>query len=156
MPTEPDASLPLPIFVYGTLKQGECRERCWPFPPVRIEPGTIRGRLRDLGPYPALVAGDEVVRGELWTIAPEQLAETLRVLDEIEGIVDGSDDMYERIVVDVRLDDGRVVPAYVYRYLRPERIAEYPVAPAGEAGWCEWWGEETGVRRQETGDRKGR
>src|SRR5438093_3247250 len=45
----------LPVFVYGTLKRGEERARCWPRSPERVVPATTQGRLYDLGTYPALV-----------------------------------------------------------------------------------------------------
>lgn len=54
----------LPIFVYGTLKRGEEREAMWPRWPVRVEAATTLGILYDIGPYPALAAGDDVVEGE--------------------------------------------------------------------------------------------
>lgn len=46
------------LFVYGTLKRGQCRETMWPRPPVSVRPAFIRGRLYDLGPYPAIWCGD--------------------------------------------------------------------------------------------------
>ena len=65
---------PCYIFVYGTLKRGEVRETSWPRQPVSIEWGTLAGRLHDLGPYPALVEGEDKVLGELWQVEPADLA----------------------------------------------------------------------------------
>src|SRR5687768_17088800 len=51
------------VFVYGTLKQGDVRAHLWPRPPQSIEPAVIRGRMHDLGPYPALVDGGDPIAG---------------------------------------------------------------------------------------------
>jgi gamma-glutamylcyclotransferase (GGCT)/AIG2-like uncharacterized protein YtfP len=69
------------VFVYGTLKRGQVRERSWPRQPLAVEPAWTLGRLFDLGPYPGLLAGTDRVLGELWRFAAEDLPETLRVLD---------------------------------------------------------------------------
>src|SRR5262245_21694837 len=104
------------IFVYGTLRRGQCREHCWPQRPVRIEEATIRAALSDLGPYPAIGAGDDVVRVELWEIAEDQLEETLRVLDEVEGYSQDGNDLYVRRLVACHLRDGREVEVWTYYY----------------------------------------
>ncbi|MEZ6089069.1 MAG: gamma-glutamylcyclotransferase family protein [Pirellulaceae bacterium] len=86
------------IFVYGTLKRGECRQACWPRPPLRVDNAFVRGLLYDLGPYPALVPGDDWVMGEVWTIAAADRTSTLAVLDEIEGYdPDGKYNLYDRV-----------------------------------------------------------
>src|SRR5687767_9038822 len=104
------------IFVYGTLQRGECRERCWPHAPLRIDEAVIRAALYDLGPYPAIGPGDELVRGELWEIAPDQLEETLRVLDEVEGYTQLGHDLYVRRLVACQLGDGRELSAWTYYF----------------------------------------
>lgn len=104
------------VFVYGTLKRGQCRGRCWPFPPTSVEPAWIEGALFDLGPYPALREGTDRVLGEVWTIAEEHLAETLRELDEIEGYAGREDDLYGRVEVKFHALDGDTGTAYTYRY----------------------------------------
>ncbi len=74
------------LFVYGTLREGGeaagLLRGC-----VLVGPGTVRGRLHDLGAYPALVpaAGDGVVRGEVWRCPVEVLAR----LDAYEGVAEG-------------------------------------------------------------------
>src|SRR6056297_1504244 len=89
-----------PIFVYGTLKRGECRGGCWPRAPRSVQPGFIRGRLLDLGPFPGWVPGDGWIRGEVWEIGAADLAATLETLDEIEGYRQPHQpDQYERLTV---------------------------------------------------------
>jgi gamma-glutamylcyclotransferase (GGCT)/AIG2-like uncharacterized protein YtfP len=99
-------SEPTAVFVYGTLKRGEFRERCWPRPPISIELATTGGALYDLGPYPALVAGDDTVAGELWQIAPDDIEETLVALDRVEGFAGTSDDLYRRVIVECQTAAG--------------------------------------------------
>ncbi len=88
------------VFVYGTLKRGQCREKMWPRTPLSIRPGYVRGWLFDLGPYPAMwcadcheVGGDtcndipspcDWIKGEIWSLAKEDMALTIEELDAIE------------------------------------------------------------------------
>jgi gamma-glutamylcyclotransferase (GGCT)/AIG2-like uncharacterized protein YtfP len=87
------------IFVYGTLKRGEVRERCWPRKPLDVVPAVTQGALYDLGRYPALVVGDDDVSGEVWRLANEDVAVTLEALDEIEGWNGQENDEYRRAAV---------------------------------------------------------
>jgi gamma-glutamylcyclotransferase (GGCT)/AIG2-like uncharacterized protein YtfP len=128
------------VFVYGTLKRGECRARFWPRDPIALEPAVIRGRLYDLGPYPALAPGDDAIRGELWRFAPDDMAETLRVLDEVEGATQLGNAYYRRIVVTCQCDDGRHCAAFAYEFARLDRLADIPLVPPGANGQCCWRG----------------
>ena len=129
----------LAVFVYGTLKRGQVREGCWPRQPLRVMPAETRGRLHDLGPYPALIPGPDRVKGELWFLAETDVAETLRVLDEVEcyGIEDV--DLYVRRVVECRtLDDDQWHSAYVY-FLADESYARrHPAVSTRADGLAEW------------------
>jgi len=116
-------SAPQHLFVYGTLRRvfahdharilrAHCRF---------VGEGSFEGQLFDVGSYPAAVAvsatgGD--VRGELYrVIRPDML---LPILDRFEGC--GADDveptLYRRETVQVRLDSGRKLKAWVYLYNR--------------------------------------
>jgi len=74
------------VFVYGTLREGGGAEGllrgC-----ARVGAGAVRGRLYDLGAYPALVlaAGEGAVRGEVWGCP----AAVLPRLDAYEGVAEG-------------------------------------------------------------------
>lgn len=129
---------PNAVFVYGTLRRGECRAIFWPYSPVSVEPAFVRGRLYDLGPYPALVPGEDLVRGELWRLSPEHTAETLAVLDEVEGYSVSPGDLYQRVVVECRTESGESYQANVYYYARPERLDDRTRVFAEECGWCEY------------------
>lgn len=126
------------VFAYGTLKRGQCRERCWPHPPLGIQTGYVFGRLHDLGAYPALVEGTDRIAGELWHLAPEHLAETLRVLDEVEGATEERDPWFIRRVATCYMFGGGEAQAWIYYFARPERIADCPTVAADADGLCRW------------------
>jgi gamma-glutamylcyclotransferase (GGCT)/AIG2-like uncharacterized protein YtfP len=128
----------LPIFVYGTLQRGQERERLWPQRPLRVEEATTVGRLYDLGPYPALVPGDDVVEGELWYVAAEDLSATLKTLDRIEEYSQGSQNLYERRAVRCRNVAGQIREAYAYFYAREADLAGKSPLPHGANGCCRW------------------
>lgn len=129
------------FFVYGTLKRGQCREACWPAAPLQVQTGFVRGTLIDLVDYPALLPGDDWIRGELWQIASQHVAETLRVLDEIEGFQPGrANNLYDRRSVDVyrSTDDSKpLVTAHTYWYADPTVNATV-IAPCEHHGCAEW------------------
>lgn len=97
------------LFAYGTLAPSEpvdAAERGW-------TADAVRGRLFDLGPYPALVDLDdpraEWVEGYVRRVDSTELT---CVLDPYEGVDDG---LYRRVAAVTR--DGR--PVWVYVYARP-------------------------------------
>ena len=119
------------LFVYGSLKRGFLREAAWPHAPLRVHAGRIHAQLFDLGPSPAVVLtsdGDsrnECVFGEAWMIAPEHLAKTLQVLDNVEGfILHRDDNEYLRKVTEVTLDSGNRIQAFVYEYANRNRLIQ--------------------------------
>jgi gamma-glutamylcyclotransferase (GGCT)/AIG2-like uncharacterized protein YtfP len=126
------------LFVYGTLQRGQCRERFWPHPALRVEPAVVRGRLYDLGPYPALVEGDDLVGGEAWHLAPEHIPHTLTVLDEVEDAAVGEAGLYARRIVECRQGNDETVQAYAYHYSRPWEIAHHVRVAPGDDGICRW------------------
>jgi len=135
------------LFVYGTLKRGQCRETMWPRPPVSIRPAFIRGRLYDLGPYPAIWCGDclchgspadichpadadaddcDWVAGEIWSIHPSDLAATIEELDMIEETNQpGVLNLYDHILVRAHAQpgSGESVLALAYQYSRLEDLS---------------------------------
>jgi gamma-glutamylcyclotransferase (GGCT)/AIG2-like uncharacterized protein YtfP len=126
------------VFVYGTLMQGQVRAKFWPRKPISIEPATILGELYDVGPYPAILHGDETIGGELWRIAPADLEETLVALDRVEGFGQGGADLYVRREVQCRTLSGESVFAFTY-YLADESAARRHarITPGGD-GVCRW------------------
>jgi gamma-glutamylcyclotransferase (GGCT)/AIG2-like uncharacterized protein YtfP len=133
MPSEPTA-----IFVYGTLQRGQCRERCWPRAPLRIEEATVQGAIYDLGPYPALAPGDDCVVGELWHLAEADMPVTLRELDRVEAFYGRADDLYQRVTIRCQTPAGALV-AWTYRYARTSDLKPAQrIAPEATTGQCRW------------------
>ena len=108
------------VFVYGTLKRGQCRERCWPAKPLSIVKAWTLGELFDTGPYPALFPGREYVAGEVWTFEPTAFAEVLRVLDEVEEYRPGhtATNLYNRVLIPCMDQAGFPLRAHTYIYGR--------------------------------------
>ena len=107
------------LFVYGTLAPNRPNAHILADVPGTWEPATIRGRLFPEGwgaaeGYPGVVLdehGDEV-KGLLFS--SESLAEHWPRLDEFEG------EGYERVVTNVKLQDGTTIEACVYALRGPE------------------------------------
>lgn len=141
----------LSVFVYGTLKRGQCRESAWPAGPKEIVPGWVHGELWGRDDYPALLPGGHRVRGELYRYDGESIRDVLSALDEIEG-TDGNSpsDLYHRHVVDAFRSapapadrvtgsdrETREERAYVYFYNR-DPAADGFVRITPVAGWQSW------------------
>jgi gamma-glutamylcyclotransferase (GGCT)/AIG2-like uncharacterized protein YtfP len=125
------------VFVYGTLKRGEARERFWPRPPLAVETATVRGTLYDLGAFPALTVGDGLVEGELWHLAARDLAETLAALDRIEGHSGTINDLYRREIIRCTASVGAIA-AWTYRYARLDRLKPSQRIGPDSRGLCRW------------------
>ena len=116
------------LFVYGTLMQagGHPMARRLASQSTVIGPGTIAGRLYNLGRYPGAVLG-EAASGCVHGIAlrlhhPER---TLSWLDAYEGASESDPEprAYARVVIEVQLKGGRQIDAWVYDYRGPLAFA---------------------------------
>ncbi|WP_019122314.1 gamma-glutamylcyclotransferase family protein [Brevibacillus massiliensis] len=117
------------VFVYGTLLPGECNHHVVKPYLIQTEPGRVRGRLYDIGAYPALVLDEtgDWVEGEWHGIS----AEGLKDLDELEGYSgEGQSNEYDRVWVEDR-EANRAGWVYVYGDSRG-----YPPIPGGS--WRQW------------------
>lgn len=118
------------FFVYGTLKRGQCRENCWPTPPLDVKVAWTFGKLYDLGPYPALLADDpptaDRVLGQLWTFRQMDYSMITHKLDQIEGTNQGNaPNEYDRVGLTVTiLESGEPVQAQGYVYAVAERLRQ--------------------------------
>tara|TARA_R110002049_G_scaffold285698_1_gene466776 strand:+ start:201689 stop:202111 length:423 start_codon:yes stop_codon:yes gene_type:complete len=120
------------VFVYGTLKRGQCRESLWPVRPVAITPAWTRGTLFSRHDYPAMTGGNDRVRGECWQFDAERIAEVMRCLDVIEGANQpGTRDLYRRVIVELSdADGGSLGLAFGYHYaIDPTQDGFVPVRP---------------------------
>ncbi|MEM6364817.1 MAG: gamma-glutamylcyclotransferase family protein [Planctomycetota bacterium] len=92
------------VFVYGTLKRGQCREASWPKRPHRVQPAWIRGTLWTRPDYPALRDGNDRVFGECWTFDSAYENAVLQTLDAIEGTTDDDQpNLYDRVTCQTHL-----------------------------------------------------
>lgn len=112
-------SEPKAFFVYGTLKQEQLRGGMWPRKPIRVLPGLVKARLFDLGPYPAALRGESWLLGEIWQFHEDDLEETTRVLDRIEGYQPGAtNNEYDRAVLTafplVASSKESTIPCWIY------------------------------------------
>lgn len=121
------------VFVYGTLKRGECREACWPRAALTIEPAWTRGSLIDLGPYPALLVGDDRVLGELWSFTADDIAAVFEALDRVEGTNQpGTANEYDRVRVEVIGQTHGELKASTYRYANLKLAAQFAPMAASQ------------------------
>ena len=100
------------VFVYGTLLVGEANHHVVEPYLISCERGHVKGRLYDVGDYPALVLdeGEDEVAGE-WLIVTE---EGLRQMDLLEDFLEGRpNNEYERVWVK---DSRRNIEGFVYVY----------------------------------------
>ena len=124
MSAEPHA-----FFVYGTLKRGQSNYHLIAGAVCDAAIATVRGRLYDVGPFPALADGDECVYGEVLTIDPDVLPRLLAILDDLEGYdpIDPDGSMYVRRLVTATDAGGRELVAHAYFYNRdPDPFVHLP------------------------------
>lgn len=116
------------VFFYGTLMSPfnrPGRQRVTPKLHYQGR-GTIHAALFNLGIYPAAIPANDASRvwGELYETS--DLSSVLAVLDEIEGHRPSEPErsLYNRVLADVTLEDGRVEQAWTYFYNAPLGRAE--------------------------------
>ncbi len=125
------------IFVYGTLKRGECRERCWPKPAHSVRSAWTLGALFDTGPYPAFLPGNDRVAGEIWSYPPADIDRIRTALDIIEVTNQpGEQNLYDRLSITAYLLNGQALCAEVYIYALLEDVPKF----ARVQPWLTWCG----------------
>jgi len=118
------------LFVYGTLMPGELNFRQIEKFVIDHKPGTIEGVLVDLGAYPALIAGEGLVKG----VVLEVDADALEITDRIEGYYPTRDHcLYLRQKTAVQLETKEEVTAWTYLFAQPDEIAHSPRLVVGES-----------------------
>ena len=123
------------LFIYGTLLPGRAPSRLAPvmatLPP--LGPGSMRGRLYDLGRYPGAISDSTTagrIRGEVFGL-PDARA-VLKMLDAYEGYNPAmpSESLFVRARRPVSLADGGKIRCWVYLYGQDPGKA--PVVPHGD------------------------
>lgn len=110
------------VFVYGSLRKGfhspayEYISRYFNF----FGDAKVRGRLFDLGEYPAAVPvqDDSFIIGELYIVKDEnEFSWAIAQLDDYEGVIveEGEHPLYRREIADIFIKDA-IVPAWIYWY----------------------------------------
>jgi gamma-glutamylcyclotransferase (GGCT)/AIG2-like uncharacterized protein YtfP len=110
------------LFVYGSLRSGfhnpvyEYISRFFTF----VGEAKVKGKLFDLGEYPAAIPADEdvFIIGELYIAKNQQeFSWAIGQLDDYEGldVEEGETPLYERKVTEVHIND-KVTQAWVYWY----------------------------------------
>lgn len=102
------------LFVYGTLAPGRPNGHVLADIAGAWEPATVTGTLLQEGwgaavGYPGIVLDDHGSEVEGFLFSSESLAGHWDRLDEFEG------EGYERVLTMVKLKDGTVVDAFIYR-----------------------------------------
>ena len=132
---------PTAVFVYGTLKRGQCREAMWPERPIRILEACVRGKLYNRSDYPAMTPGQDCVMGEVWEFDDALMPVVLHTLDQIEGTNQpGFDNLYQRVIVEIMsLDDHPLGRAYTYHYATdPESEGFERISPRIAGDYVAW------------------
>ena len=125
------------VFVYGTLRTGDCRAGVLGNQGLVCEEAYVEGfQLLDIGSFPGVVKGDGRVRGEMHEIDDQ----TLGILDSIEGYHEDAPEhsLYVREVVPVLNSEGEPAgEAWIYIYNANLR-ARHRLPPTIESGdWFE-------------------
>jgi len=111
----------IPLFLYGTLKAGGSLDSFSVNERVIIEAELKGAALYDLGAFPGLkLDAKSTVKGEVHIY--KSLAaykKVLKILDFIEGYKGRRDDLFKRVIVEVRLASGETTEAFAYLYNRP-------------------------------------
>lgn len=122
------------VFVYGTLMRGFLNHKRYLEGKIsRVTPGKTFGLLYHLPEgYPALIAGNETIKGEI--IEPVD-RELLRSLDRLEDYAEGrSCNLYVRDIRNILTEGGEEVSCWVYFYT-DERYAVEKGIPVTDGDW---------------------
>ena len=122
------------VFVYGTLMKNFWNyKRCLAGRISRITPGRTYGLLYHLPEgYPALLAGNEIIEGQVMEPVDEKL---LKSLDRLEGYNKrSSNNLYVREMRSIFTYDGEEVNCWIYIYA-DEKYAKENGIPVPNGNW---------------------
>jgi gamma-glutamylcyclotransferase (GGCT)/AIG2-like uncharacterized protein YtfP len=111
------------VFVYGTLKKGQCREQSMNEISLGSKDENITGKMYNIGEFPAITLEKGEVFGEIHRVKKEQ--ESLESLDQIEHFVGyGNSSLYSRILINSS-------QGICWMYVWNGDIDTYPVIKSG-------------------------
>lgn len=124
------------LFVYGSLMSG-FKSTAYEYMSCYfnlVSPATIRGKLYDMGEYPAAVPVNEdvFIKGELYIIKNEpEFSYAIGQLDDYEGTKPepGEEKLYRRELAEV-MHDNKITKAWVYWYNGD--VTGHPVVASGD------------------------
>lgn len=124
------------LFVYGSLRSG-FKSQAYEYISRYFEligEGMVRGKLYDMGTYPAGVPTEEncFIKGELYRIRQEnEFGWAIGQLDDYEGVSVAFDEvqLYRRVIADV-LINNKVTQAWIYWYNGD--VSNKPVVESGD------------------------
>ena len=112
------------MFLYGTLMQD-----FWNHDKVfkhRLRGPIVKGQLENFSlyhlpaGYPAIVAGNDIIYGEICTLSHSK---HLKSIDLLEGYTGNpSIDLYKREKLPIKLENGQVEMCWVYLYINEEYV----------------------------------
>jgi len=105
------------VFVYGTLRSGDCRFEVESFVEVIASEAHIEGfDMLDFGGFPGLIQGENRIRGEVHEY------ENLKILDRIEGYNERAPKtgLYNRCLVTAETPEGKIEDCWVYTFNKDE------------------------------------
>ena len=113
------------VFVYGTLMTDmQYHHLIEPFV-KHLETAKTLGLLYDLPyGYPAMIAGEEEVWGEI--IELKDVEEALKVLDRLEEYfgLENPRNLYDRTIQEIQTLSGKSEQAYVYFWANPDTLIQ--------------------------------
>lgn len=96
------------VFVYGTLKKGHYNHHVLGADAEFVDyANTYGAELHSVGPFPAMMLGDNKVLGEVWAISDEALDR----VDQLEGVEVG---MYSRVQIALQMHNSTDRNAWTY------------------------------------------
>lgn len=112
----------LPLFVFGTLRRGECNHGYLAGRFDRVQPAWLPGFAR-VAPLMIAREAGSVVDGELFFLTPADYESTLSDCDQLEELPHNCliGDEYRRIAVRVQAEVGETV---AWAYVRPDTISD--------------------------------
>lgn len=108
----------LPLFVFGTLRRGQCNHHFLAGGYERVLPARLPGFER-VAPLMIARKAGAAVDGELFFLRPETYGDVMRRCDWLEGIEPGESagPEYRRLMVTVETDEGTIS---AWAYVHPE------------------------------------
>lgn len=117
----------LPLFVFGTLRRGECNHGFLAGRFDRVQPARLLGFAR-VAPLMIAREASSFIDGELFFLTPANYEATLSGCDRLEELPSQSliGDEYRRIAVRAQTEFGEVV---AWAYARPDTMSDPDLQP---------------------------